>query len=88
MVQMLQKFYLKYGTQKTTLFYIETKNFNFDESHVFNKDLENIKIDGNIFKICTNMIIHNLHFPEETTYLGEDYDIAMGSLIKTPKELL
>ena len=85
---MLQKFYIKFNSRKPVPFYIESKNFNFDENRVFNKDFENIKIDGNIFKICTNMIIHNLHFPEETTYLGEDYDIAMGSLIKTPKELL
>lgn len=85
---MLQKFYIKYDNRKPALFYIESKNYDFDENRVFNKDFENIKIDRIIFKKCTEMIIRNLHFPEETTYLGDGFDIVMGSLIETPRELL
>lgn len=84
---MLQKFYLKIDGSKTTIFYIESKNFNFSEDRVFNKDFEKINIDKQLFERATNMIVHNLHFPEDTTSIYEEYTIGMGSMIRTPDQL-
>ena len=85
---MLQKFYLKIKDRKVSIFYIESKNFTFSEDRVFNKDFEQIKIDKKLFERATSMIVHNLHFPEDTIFCYDEYDIGMGSMIKTPEHLL
>lgn len=87
-MQMLQKIYIKIEGQKPSFFYIENKNFDFKENRVFDKEFNNISIDRKLFTRSKDLIVHNLHFPEVEQAIYDDYDIALGSSIKTPKELL
>lgn len=85
---MLQTIFLKIPGQKTTYFYIECKNFTFSMEKVFDKEFKKINIDQRLFEKSKNLIIHNLHFPQDTIHTGEEYDIALGSMIETPEELI
>lgn len=85
---MLQKVFMKIHEGSTTMFYIESKNFNFSEDRVFDRHFKPIRIDKKLFERTTDLMLHHLHFPEDNTYGCDEYHIALGSMIETPEELL
>ena len=85
---MLQKVYVKGVGRKPALIYVESKNFDFNPNRVFNINLEQIKINDKLFQRICDMIIHKLHYPSDDIASFDEYDIALGRLIKTPEELL
>lgn len=78
---MLNKIYLKIHDGGLTLFYVESKNLVFDIENVYDRKFNPITIDKGLFEKSCSLIIRNIMYGE-TLWLGDGYDLAVGTPVE------